>query len=377
MRLLALWQGHKNDDQIGYHRACEQLCSEGELEYYQCLPSLGADCQGVDNHVYQETIQQAEQIQADTIFLQFFHFKNMPDPAGMIASLRKIKTRPVIFVSAGDSFGIWSRPLPYSVKQASRFGDLTFLTGMGYVAEELRKNKGKNICLMPNGFCKIRFPRIEPCRNYTCEWDVVCVGSNYKVRNPLSYLFYHKQVRIKQIKALSKRYGKRFALFGKGWEGFPCWKGPLPYEKQAAVFSQSRVVVGGHPGGFMNYYTSDRDFIALSTGCEFVEHWVPRTDRLFRNSLHWNLYRSHAQMLNIIDKRMNVSESENQEKRLATINYLHSKHSQYHRMKEMLRIAQEYREARDRKKQYRPELDLFLPEVPWDEEKQYALKGWA
>jgi methyl coenzyme M reductase alpha subunit len=82
-------------------------------------------------------------------------------------------------------------------------------------------------------------------------------------------------------------------------------------------------------------------------------------------------------MMRVIDKLLEESPKENQERRQATAKYARAKHSQYHRMKEMLRLAEEYREARGLKMHYRPELKLFLPEVPWAEEKQHALKGWA
>jgi len=377
MRLLVLWQGWKNDDQIGYHRACEQLVREGLLEAYEGLPFLSADGMGSANPVYQHALERATDINADCIFLQYFHYRNIPDPKLMIQSFRKLPSKPTILTSSGDSFGTWTRRIPFSLRRASHFGDITFMSGMGQMADLLVRGGGKNVCLMPHGFCQERFPLQEHQEDKNFQWEVTCVASNYKVRNPFSYLYGHKQLRIQQIRELSRRYGKRFALFGKGWEGFPCWKGPLPYEEQASVFSQSRVVVGGHPGGGMDYYLSDREFIALAAGCEFLEFWTPRIDRIFRPEVHWHLYRNHQEMVKLIDKLLEESPGENQERRQAAVKYARAKHSQYHRMKEMLRLAKEYSEARDRKKQYRPELNLFLPEVPWDEEKQYALKGWV
>jgi len=377
MRLLALWQGRANDDQIGFHRACEKLVREGFLEAYEGLPFLSADGMGPTNPVYQHAVARATELRADCVFLQYFHYRNIPDPELMIRAFRKLPSDPTILTSSGDSFGTWTRRIPYSLRRASQFGDITFMSGMGPMADLLVKGGGKNVCLMPHGFCQERFPAQEVPENKNFLWEVTCVASNYRVRNPFSYLYAHKKLRIQQIRELNRRYGKRFALFGKGWEGFPCWKGPLPYAEQASLFRQSRVVVGGHPGGSMDYYLSDREFIALAAGCEFLEFWTPRIERIFRPGEHWHLYRNNQEMIDLIDKLLDGSTRENQERLQATVKYMMEKHSNYHRLKEMLCLAEEYREARGLKMHYRPELKLFLPEVPWAEEKQHALKGWV
>jgi hypothetical protein len=376
MRLLALWQGWANDDQIGFHRACEKLVQEGFLEAYEGLPFLSADATGPANPVYQHAVEKAAELKADFIFLQYFHYKDIPDPELMIQAFRKLPTDPTIFTSAGDSFGTWTRRIPYSLQRASHFGDITFMSGMGQMANTLVNKGGKNICLMPHGFCQERFPPVQDVGNRNLPWEVTCVASNYRARNPFSYFYAHKKHRILQIKELSRRYGKKFALFGNGWEGFSRWEGPLPYKEQAKIFRQSRVVVGGHPGGSMDYYLSDREFIALAVGCEFLEFWTPRIDRFFRPGMDWHLYRDNQEMVRIIDKLLEECRGENQERLQTTIRYVRDKHSQYHRMKEMLRIAREYQDARNRKKHYRPELNLFLPEVSWANERQHALRGW-
>lgn len=379
MKLLSLLQGHRVEDQIGFHESGIRLMREGWLEDYQAIPFLGADRLPPENPTYDLILESARKIGPEIIFFQHFHFYKIPDPTWLIVQLRRAVPRAVILVSSGDSFGRWTRRLPESLIQASRAGDLTFLSGMGYVADDLAKKGGRNICFMPHGFCPVRFlpPRdLDLQRNEAVDWEVVCVASNYQVKNPFSYLYKHKQARIRQIRLLQRRYGRRFALFGRGWEGVSGWRGPLPYIEQARIYRASRVVVGGHPGGAMDYYLSDREFIAMASGVPFVEFWTPRIESLFKPEKHWYLYRDEKKMVQKIDNLLTTPDDRQTELAAETERYVRANHSNYHRLKEMVRIAIEYQESRSQGRPYKPELKIFLPEVAWRDEKKYALRNW-
>jgi len=378
MKLLSLLQGHRVEDQIGFHESGIRLMREGWLEDYQAIPFLAADRLPPENPTYELILESARKIVPDFIFFQHFHFYKIPDPTRLIAQLRRVVPQAVIFVSSGDSFGRWTRRLPESLVQASRAADLTFLSGMGYVADILAKKGGRNISLMPHGFCPVRFPeKTSLFPKPAVDWEVVCVASNYRVRNPFSYLYQHKLARIREVQKLWRRYGKRFALFGKGWEGFPGWRGPLPYENQGETFRSSKVVVGGHPGGGMDYYLSDREFIALASGTPFVEFWTPRVEAIFRPEEHWFLYRNEKDMLKKIDLLLDSASHRTVRLTQETERYVRSHHSNFHRLKEMIQISADYRESRDQKRPYQPELKFFLQEVDWQKEKIFALRNWA
>jgi len=377
LKLLSLLQGHHPEDQIGFHQSGAKLVQEGFLGDYHAVPFLAADQKPKNNPTYDTILEIAKKQKPDFIFFQHFHFHRIPDPTVLIGALRRIVPEAVLFVSSGDSFGRWTRPLPRSLIQASRAADLTFLSGMGYVADHLAKKGGKNISLMPHGFCPVRFPKktsLSP--QPAVDWEVVCVASNYRVRNPFSYLYQRKLARIREVQKLWRRYGKRFALFGKGWEGFPGWRGPLPYENQGDIFRSSRVVVGGHPGGGMDYYLSDREFIAMASGTPFVEYWTPRINTIFQDENHWYLYRDEAGMIQKIDRILEDSAGTFNSMAKSTEAYVRAKHSNYHRLKEMLRIAQKFSAARAAGEKYKPILEFFLPQVNWATEEKFALRGW-
>ena len=340
MKLLSLLQGHRVEDQIGFHESGIRLMREGWLKDYQAIPFLPADRLSPENPTYELILESARRIKPDFIFFQHFHFYKIPDPTKLIARLRKDIPQVVLFVSSGDSFGRWTRQLPKSLIQASRAADLTFLSGMGYMADDLAKKGGRNISLMPHGFCPVRFPeKTSPSPKPAVDWEVVCVASNHHVKNPFSYLYRHKLARIREAQILWRRYGKRFALFGRGWEGFPGWRGPLPYEHQGDIFRSSRVVVGGHPGGGMDYYLSDREFIALASGTPFVEFWTPRVEAIFRPEEHWFLYRDDKEMLKKIDLLLDSAVHKTGRLTEETERYVRSHHSNFHRLKEMIRLC--------------------------------------
>lgn len=374
MKLLTFLQGREANDQIGYHLSSIRLVEEGALTGYIPIPYL-TSCASSPFTAYEKGIEEAKKHSPDLIFFQFFHSNNIPDPQNFFQKVRKIVPQAVFFVSAGDSFGTWTRKFPKSLIAASKSSDLTFMSGMGNMADNLVKKGGKRIVLMPHGYCPIRFPAFqhetEPAHY---EWDVVCVANNYHTRNPFSYIFKYKMERISEIKSLAKRYGKRFAIFGRGWNGLKNWQGELPFEKQGEVYKKSAVIVGGRPGGGMDYYLSDREFIALACGGKFVEFWTPRVEKIFRNGYHWHLYKKKSEMLKKIDFLLEGSGNVQDTQRLKTESYVRSKHSQYNRMAEMIRIAKEFSVAQSKK--YRPKLNFFLPETNLDIEMRYAIKGW-
>lgn len=374
MKLLTFLQGREASDQIGYHESSIRLVKEGALTGYISIPYL-TSCASLPFTAYKKGIAKAKEYRPDLIFFQFFHASFIPDPQNFFQELRKIVPKAVFFVSAGDSFGRWTRKFPQSLIAASKASDLTFLTGMGGMADNLIKKGGKRIVLMPHGFCPIRFPAFEQdIRSTEYEWDVVCVANNYRTRNPFSYIYKYKIERISEINALAKRYGKKFAIFGRGWNGLKNWQGELPFEKQGEVYKKSAVIVGGRPGGGMDYYLSDREFIALACGGKFVEFWTPRVEKIFQNDFHWYLYKKKSEMLKKIDFLLGSSVKNSDAQRVATQEYVRSKHSQYNRMAEMIRIAKEFLEERSKK--YRPKLNFFLPGTNLDIEMRYAIKGW-
>jgi hypothetical protein len=318
-------------------------------------------------------------MQADAVFLQFFHGA-IPDPTAGIQRLKSLPSAPTLFTSLGDPYGRWIRRVPKSFRVASALADVSFLTSMGYIARQLRGWGSRNLVLMPHGCCQVRFLSQPSTEFHQPEFDIVFVGSRVYPRNPLSqfsYLYYlGGRKRVELVEAFTKRYGRRFGLFGKGWNGNPAWQGPVPYAEQHEAYLRSAVALGGMPYVYYDYYTSDRPFIAIASGVPLVDWWVPGVDRILQPGRDWWLARSQEEMFRLCDQLLEMPSCERLRLGEKARERVLANHTQYHRCKEMVEIVRSIREARlSGRKAAQPELSfLSSPCVPGPAPD--AIVGW-
>jgi hypothetical protein len=114
----------------GYYEGFERLVAEGVLSAHAAIPFYGVAEERGWNGLWAEAERTARSMQADAIFLQFFHGA-MPNPAEGILSLKKLPSSPTLFTSLGDPYGRWTKRVPESFRVASALADVSFLTGMG------------------------------------------------------------------------------------------------------------------------------------------------------------------------------------------------------------------------------------------------------
>jgi spore maturation protein CgeB len=148
------------------------------------------------------------------------------------------------------------------------------------------------------------------------------------------------------VEAVTKRYGRRFGLFGNGWNGNPAWRGPIPYTEQHEAYSRSAVALGGMPYSYHDYYTSDRPFIAVASGVPLVDHWVPGVDRILENGRDWWLAQDQQGMFRLCDKLLEMQNSDRVSRGQEARQRVLAHHTQYHRCAEMIEIVKSLRDAR-------------------------------
>ena len=153
--------------------------------------------------MWSEAYDTARQMAADAIFLQFFH-GDIPNPSEGIMRLKNLPTRPAIFTSLGDPFGGWTQQVPKCFRIASALSDVTFLTGMGYLARQLARAGSRNLVLMPNGCCQVRFSKSTGTMRHVPEFDLVFIGSRISARNPFGHFYRTSSKRAKFVAALTK-----------------------------------------------------------------------------------------------------------------------------------------------------------------------------
>ncbi len=348
MRLLVLYQARDSArDQPGYYDGFERLIAEGVLEAHNAIPYYGMAEERGWPAFWDEAYAAARKMDAEAVFLQFFHGA-IPDPAGGIERLKSLPSKPMVFTSLGDPFGRWTKRVPRSYRVASKFADVNFLTGMGYLARQLARQGARNLVLMPNGCCQVRFSAMLDQTTYSPDFDVVFVGTRMFPRNPLGHFFWTAQRRKEFVALVTKRYGCRFGLFGHGWTGNPSWQGPIPYDCQHSAHRRGAVVLGGMPNGYHDYYTSDRVFIGIASGIPFVDYSVVGVDLLLHPGREWWLAPDIHGMIRWCDHLLSISKEERLRLGGCARKHILTFHTQYHRCREMVDIVQNLRAARSR-----------------------------
>ena len=346
MRLLTLYQALDSaTDQPGYFDGFERLVAEGALDAHVAIPFYSVAAKKGWAGLWEEAEQIAKRMEADAVFLQFFHAA-MPDPTEGIQRLKNLPSCPTVFTSLGDPYGRWTNRVPMSFRVASALADVSFLTGMGSIARQLRGWGSRNLVLMPNGCCQVRFSSRPGKELREPEFDVAFIGSHIPSRNPLGHFYWTSWKRAKFVEACTRRYGRRFGLFGRGWNGNTSWQGPVPYASQHDVYRRCAVVLGGVPNASHDYYTSDRVFVAVASGIPFVDYWVNGVERLLVPGRDWWLARNQEEMFSSCNRLLEMPNEERIRLGEAAREQVLAHHTQYHRCKEMISIVKNIRDAR-------------------------------
>ncbi|MEJ5352688.1 MAG: glycosyltransferase [Melioribacteraceae bacterium] len=373
MKLLFLSQGHKVTDHPGYHDALIKLKNEGFISDFFNLPFFGYAKEHGWDGFYNEVVRLCKEENFDIVFFQFFHSNAISDPTNYVEILKKLDKPPIIISSCGDGFSDnWMRhDYPNSFKQISRMADITFSTQMGKAADKMINWGANNIVLAPNGMCQVRFKAQNvDLSHHKFEYDIVFVGSNNGNRlfNPISKHWWGAKKRQELVKALFKKFGNRFGLFGNGWN-YPCSKGPIPFDQQQNVFRKGRIIVGGNPYSLSDYYSSNRLFFEIASGIPTVELYVPRLDKIFRNNDHCYFVNDIDEVVERCEQLLKEDKEELYIKAAIAAKYVEEKHTDYHRMKFMLDTVKRY--IKNNKK-LDVDFPFFLPEVDLNEEQKYA-----
>lgn len=369
-----LLQGERLADQPGYHDGLQRLVQEGALQAAHALPYLGPA--GATASTFAQALGLIEREAIDTLWLQCYHGP-LPDPRPFIAAARRLNPALMVLCSSGDAFGRWLHRTPSSLRQAASAADLNFFTVLGPVADSVMAAGARNVVLMPHGVCQVRFSA-APARPAAPPFDVVFIGSHHRGRNPFNPINRAARQRQAMVQALSRRHGARFAVFGRGWEGQAGWQGPIPFERQHEAMGLGRLQVGGFPGGRARYYLSDRPYIAMASGTPLLDCRVEGVDRLAREGRHWALYDDLPDLLRLSDRLLEDDPSVLQAMGDAARPFVLDAHTQYHRVREMLRITAELREARAQgRRMPAPAPRVFHDGIRPEDETARAVSGWV
>jgi hypothetical protein len=378
MKVLFLSQGFSISDHPGWHDALERLSNEGIIDSFLNIPYFGyAEVHGWTKF-YRHVVNLVKTDGYDVVYFHYFHRKGKPSPLNCMQELLRLNPRPVLLTSSGDPFSDnWMRPdYPDDFKDASRLADITFTTQMGSAADKMLNWGANNIVYTPNSMCQKRFKAYtsEETNSGNFDFDVVFVGNNNASRlfNPASKHWWANVERNRLVKALAKRYGKRFGLFGKGWE-YEVAQGSVAFNEQQNTFQRGRIVVGGNPYSRADYYSSNRLFFEVASAIPTVELEVPRLDKVLRAGDHVYFGRNVGEITKQVDVLLDTDPATLYERSSQAAEYVKQNHTQYHRMKFKLFTAKSYCEN-GYKFPGDLEFPFFLPEVDLENESSFALR---
>ena len=373
MKILFLSQGKKIDDHPGWNDALVKLKQEGYIKDFTNIPYLGYAKKHGWDAFYNKVIELSKNEGFDVVYFHYFHKKGKPSPKDCINSLKKLPNAPIVITSAGDPFSDnWMLPdYPMDFKEASILADITFSTQMGKAADKMNKWGAKNIVYTPNSMCQVRFEAHQiNYEQHNFDFDVVFVGSNNSARNPFSRNLIAASKRKKLVMALYEKFGNRLGLFGNGWD-LPCAQGFAPFNKQQETFQKGRIIVGGNPYSYSDYYSSNRIFFEISSGIPTVELRVPRLDKVLRNEDHCYFENSIEEIINRCEQLLKEDPKTLYSKAAKAAKYIEEKHTQYHRIKFKIDTVKRYIANNNKLDVQFP---FFLPEVDLDEEIKYATR---
>jgi hypothetical protein len=377
MRILVLGQGRNFPvDHAGGHDGFVRLLQEGRIAAYDHLSALDLAQRFGWQGMWSEVKRKVEEMNANVLFLRLFHHPQATDPTAGLLAIKQLPQKPMIITSLGDPFGRWFNTMPAAYRAATKCADLNLLSGMGFLARQLVQQGTKNIVLMPLAVCQKRFNNeFVPVANP--EFDVLFIGSKVQARNPFGHYFWCARNRAKMVELLTRRYGKKFAIFGKGWDGNPSWQGPCNYQEQQKICQRARVVVGGMPNGYHDYYLSDRPFIALGSGVPFVDYHVPGIEAIFHDQIDWWLVEHIQDYARKVEALFTMSADARREYGENITTKIKQQHTSYHRTLNTINITQGLLTARaDGTKSALPALEYLPNPKVYDTVKFPMLANW-
>lgn len=361
----------------GYNR----LVASGVLRHVVALPAEGPSGVALGDAYWSGALKHVRDFDVSLLIFHYYHAPSFPDPRPFVARFRRLANAPFVVSTLGDAFmnGFLNRPnVPRSFLQAASQSDLVTLTSMGALADYVARRTPAPIVLMPNAACQVRFGAtaanraVEPSR----EFDVVFIGSRNAPRNPLRPYWHAARRRAQLVNQLGRRFGSRFAVFGRGWKGFVGVKGPIPFGSQVSAARRGRVVVGGVPFSRERYYTSNRPFMQMTAGVPFVDARVDGVDTLLTPDRDWFLA-DDAAIVDVVERLLERSDSELEQVGASGASRVLRTHMEHHRTAAIAENVARLRMRRTGGSRVQPHLPFFTPETDLEREHEHATRNWS
>ncbi|WP_140416487.1 glycosyltransferase family protein, partial [Arthrobacter globiformis] len=233
----------------------------------------------------------------DVVLMQ--HLGSTGLDGAYFSELRRLGNFRFIYHEA-DPYSRWKHPLPSEAKAAGGAADVVFTVGRGAFRSNFIRSGSRDVRWCPSIYDPGRFGRSIIPHELKRPYDVVMIANKSKARTPFTGHPNSRQ-REELVRLLCRRFGKRFAIFGRGWTNASA-KGPVPYSEQDAAIHAGWVSTNWDHYSSEEAYFSDRLPTTLATGSVHVTTYHKGFDEIFMGSDRFLRFgRSPKEIVDVVD----------------------------------------------------------------------------
>lgn len=277
MRVLYIPNEHAHHRQEGARSGFAKLSASGLLSEVRVYSFLLRIREGEGfNSVFRGLCALVSELRPDVVLIQH------PGGTGLLSDhwiqLRKISPFTLVY-HEGDAYDRWRKVLPPEAKAAAQSANLTLTVGASNQMSILSRAGARAMRWTPHSFDPMRFGMEAPIQVQEKEFDVVFIGNSVRSRMPGRSIPGVRD-RHRLVAEMSKRFGRRFAVYGKGWTGATA-QGPIAFADQERAVRSGWITANWDHYPAEAMYFSDRLPISLASGTVHVTTRHPGYDTVF------------------------------------------------------------------------------------------------
>lgn len=215
--------------------------------------------------------------------------------------------KPIWIYDERDVYGYIRKPLPKTVLKFASYCDLVCVCNFGTMMKRFIKNGSRRIEYLPHCYDYNFGSEWNP--TFVREFDIIMIANRSKSKIPFLSMPGIKE-REQIVLKFAKQFGSKFAIFGKGWDKFPCNKGPINFFDQEKILRNSWLSIGmDHFYTYDGYY-SDRLPIALVSGIPHLTYKTPGVDKLFEDKKDLFFFETTEEALSLTQQLLKLPKEE-------------------------------------------------------------------
>jgi hypothetical protein len=264
--------------QSGMRRALATLLDHGLVEDVRVYSLLWRLREGGGKEAAFGLLDLAREYEPDVVLMQ--HLGGTGLDFEFFQAFRAGGSFRLIYHEA-DPYSRWKHRLPPEAQAAGRYADVVYTVGKGVFRDNFTRSGSADVRWCSSVFDPGRFGR-STIPDVDRPFDIVMIANRSTARTPFTGHPNSRQ-REQLVRLLQRRYGERFAIFGKGWDG-PSAKGPIDYSKQNAAIHSGWISANWDHYANEPAYFSDRLPTTLATGSVHVTTQHPGFEEIFPES---------------------------------------------------------------------------------------------